>query len=184
MATAKKPVVKRAASKKPAGVKPVVTGAAKPRGRRPKTTPETEVNEPVVGNQTQAGDSQKGVDTQGQKEQNARDILEITEIIDLRNASVNDRFAVVNVLAQEGYVFSTALEDDPMNSWMTYLSVEALRLGNNKILYAATEAEIKDSYEITRPVVDHKNHRVGFTLPTPYHPTVLEFGEAKYLRVG
>lgn len=179
MATAKKPVVKRAAPKKPVAAKP----AAKPRGR-PKATPEPQVDEPKTSGKAEADTSLKAEAAQSKTEPTAQDILEIAEIIDLRNSSVTDRFAVVNVLAKEGYVFNTALEDDPMNSWMTYLSVEALRLGNNKILYAATEAEIKESYDITQPVVDHQNHRVGFTFPTPYHPHVLEFGEAKYLRVG
>lgn len=181
MATAKKPVVKRAAPKKPVAVKP----AAKPRGR-PAKAKVAEEEEPKAHDYQQTNaETASGSENVGQQiEPSTQDILSMVEVIDLRNSSIVDRFAVVAILAQEGYVFNTDIEGDPFDSWMTYLSTEALRIGNNKILYAVTEAEVKDSYDVSTPVVDHVNHRVGFTFPGPDHPDFLEFGSAKYVRVG
>ena len=177
MATAKKPVVK-----KPVAKKVVAPAAPIKRGRRPKAVP----LEPEEENELQSSYVAGEGTTQAEKkpEPTTKEILDMVEVIDLRQSNVTDRFAVVSVLAQEGYVFSTDIEGDPMNSWMTYLTTEALRIGNNKILYGVTEAEVKDSYDVSTPVVDHINQQVGFTFPGPDHPDFLEFGSAKYIRVG
>lgn len=113
------------------------------------------------------------------------DILRQIEVLDMRELDIADRFTVLNMLHNEGYI-TTSAEDmiNVMDNLVCGLSAEALVLiHKNKLVGLMSWETAKNSDAISRARVTTKSH-IGFDFPQEDSPEMIMVDGYAYQRIG
>lgn len=112
-------------------------------------------------------------------------VLQSIETIDLRGLNIGDRFAILLMLDNEGYITTTTENLLLMRNLVIGLEADSLVLQHaNKLVHTATWEEVSQiSNRISRPSVN-LTVGVGFSRPEPAYPETVEIGDAHYVRVA
>lgn len=112
-------------------------------------------------------------------------VLQSIETIDLRGLNIGDRFAILLMLDNEGYITTTTENLLLMRNLVIGLEADSLVLQHaNKLVRTATWEEVSQiSNRISRPSVN-LTVGVGFSRPEPAYPETVEIGDAHYVRVA
>ena len=177
--TVKKTVAKRAYTRK--------TPVAK---RKYTRKPKNEIAEEVVTTTDQAicdrdADTKTSIsDSKENQAENNSSILNQIDVIDLRAANLECRFAVLAMLQKQGYIteqLQHLLSYDMIHS---YMFADALLLNhNNKLVEISEWSEASNSYAISRPIANY-NAMIGFSKPEAAYEQTLRIGNAQYMRVA
>lgn len=199
-AASKSAVVKKPVAKKPAAAKPkrVVR-------RKPVALPEATINTTKAIEETPVPET-RGEDTSAQQntcgecvsdlnrlggenllstltriESSLRAHLELMqiEVIDLRKASVEDRFFIIGTLVKEGFLASTHLEANLFDLWYDYLQADAIKLQHrNKLVTFSDWEAVKNSTAISVLADAEADVQISFTPPSEAAPdNIMAHGE-------
>lgn len=112
-------------------------------------------------------------------------VLRAIEVINLKNLNMKDRFAILCMLDNEGYIASDTLAGTTSNpeSLLFYLSQEFLGLQhNNKFVRVCNEHDAAISNAVSKAQVRLEAY-IGFDRPEPLYPETMQMGSAQYVRV-
>lgn len=166
--TAKKPVAKRAYTRK-------APAAKRSYNRKSKAEP-AQVAEKAC-DQTQAVNENLQVES-------TISILRQIDVIDLRSIPPQDRFAVLAMLQNEGYITQQLESLLSYDMILAYMFADALSLNhNNKLVTPEEWSEASGSYAISRPMVRY-DAMIGFSKPDAAYEETMKVGNATYVRVA
>lgn len=101
----------------------------------------------------------------------SRSTLAWIEILDLRGESARVRFAVINELEREGYLFAHRLNAPMTECFTDYMNAETLRLQhNNKLVYTENFWNVSESRAISRAVMVNVHQDIIFSEPSQAVP--------------
>lgn len=183
MATKKKAAPKKVVRKTTKkAVKKAVTKRAYNRKPKPEV-PTLDVQATDAMTNTQSDEKFiTGLTGEGQSNES---VLRGIEVIDLRGLNIGDRFAILLMLDNEGYITTTTENLLLMHNLVIGLEADSLVLQHaNKLVRTATWEEVSQiSNRISRPSVN-LTVGVGFSRPEPAYPETVEIGDAHYVRVA
>lgn len=116
--------------------------------------------------------------------QSNEDLLSEIEVIDMRGLDEKDRFGILSMLDNEGYLTDSVKSLLKDSNLLIGLEAETLVLNHrNKLVSTATWQESSTSGRISRPSVRLTAY-IGFSPPEPVYEDAIRIGNAQYVRIA
>lgn len=172
-----------AVSKKPVAKKPVTKRVGRPAAKKVVQPKQEEVQQPAVEEKEETVTDSVTDDLVIKN--SIQEELNTIDCFDLRDRTVTDKIVLIKTLQDLGYLFADAIEEAPTEKYMTYLTVDAIRLQHtNKLIYTLNWEEVEANHYASHFYISNVDYGIGFTEPSPTHPSIIEVGSAKYIRVA